>query len=132
MAGQGARPASRTPATPRPPARRPAAVVADAAHSRAPPAPHRQIRELGHGAYGTAVLMRQRQTSELVAVKFIERGTSVSGGGGVVPCRAGQPGPAAIGPGPPLHAGAAAVGSTSMHSSRGASRGGPAGPALPT
>ncbi|KAI7839812.1 hypothetical protein COHA_006433, partial [Chlorella ohadii] len=35
------------------------------------------IRELGHGAYGTAVLMRHRASGELVAVKLIERGAAV-------------------------------------------------------
>lgn len=41
--------------------------------------PHAQIRELGHGAYGTAVLMRNRETGEMVAVKFIERGAQARG-----------------------------------------------------
>ncbi len=43
---------------------------------------HPQIRELGHGAYGTAVLMRHRASGELVAVKLIERGAAVRCNGG--------------------------------------------------
>jgi hypothetical protein len=37
-----------------------------------------QIRDLGSGNFGVAKLMRDKQTNELVAVKFIERGPKVS------------------------------------------------------
>jgi serine/threonine-protein kinase SRK2 len=48
-----------------------------------PPRRHRrplapQIRDLGSGNFGVAKLMRERATNELVAVKFIERGSRVS------------------------------------------------------
>jgi hypothetical protein len=36
-----------------------------------------QIRDLGSGNFGVAKLMRDRRTNELVAVKFIDRGTKV-------------------------------------------------------
>ena len=36
-----------------------------------------QIRDIGSGNFGVAKLMRDKQTSELVAVKFIERGEKV-------------------------------------------------------
>jgi hypothetical protein len=39
--------------------------------------PHAQIRDLGSGNFGVAKLMRDRQTNELVGVKFIERGDRV-------------------------------------------------------
>lgn len=52
-----------------------------AAHCRLPlrtpcAAPLVQIKELGHGAYGTAVLM-QAPDGEMVAVKLLERGAAV-------------------------------------------------------
>ena len=37
-----------------------------------------QIRDLGSGNFGVAKLMRDKQTNELVAVKFIERGPKAS------------------------------------------------------
>ena len=37
----------------------------------------RQIRDIGSGNFGVAKLMRDKQTSEMVAVKFIERGEKV-------------------------------------------------------
>ena len=36
-----------------------------------------QIRDIGSGNFGVAKLMRDKQTGELVAVKFIERGEKV-------------------------------------------------------
>ena len=36
-----------------------------------------QIRDIGSGNFGVAKLMRDKQTGELVAVKFIERGDKV-------------------------------------------------------
>ncbi len=39
--------------------------------------PSPQIRDIGSGNFGVAKLMRDKQTGELVAVKFIERGEKV-------------------------------------------------------
>lgn len=36
------------------------------------------VRDIGSGNFGVARLMRDRQTNELVAVKYIERGEKVS------------------------------------------------------
>lgn len=36
------------------------------------------VRDIGAGNFGVARLMRDRQTNELVAVKYIERGEKVS------------------------------------------------------
>lgn len=36
------------------------------------------VRDIGSGNFGIARLMRDRQTDELVAVKYIERGDKVS------------------------------------------------------
>lgn len=36
-----------------------------------------QVKDIGSGNFGVAKLMRDRQTGELVAVKFIERGEKV-------------------------------------------------------
>lgn len=36
------------------------------------------VRDIGSGNFGVARLMRDRQTDELVAVKYIERGEKVS------------------------------------------------------
>jgi hypothetical protein len=36
-----------------------------------------QIRDIGSGNFGTAKLMRDKRTAELVAVKFIQRGDRV-------------------------------------------------------
>lgn len=36
------------------------------------------VRDIGSGNFGVARLMRDRRTSELVAVKYIERGEKVS------------------------------------------------------
>jgi hypothetical protein len=40
-----------------------------------------QIRDIGSGNFGVARLMRDKVSNELVAVKFIERGSRVSRGG---------------------------------------------------
>lgn len=36
------------------------------------------VKDIGSGNFGVARLMRDRQTNELVAVKYIERGEKVS------------------------------------------------------
>ena len=36
------------------------------------------VRDIGSGNFGVARLMRDKQTDELVAVKYIERGEKVS------------------------------------------------------
>jgi serine/threonine-protein kinase SRK2 len=36
------------------------------------------VREIGAGNFGVAKLMRNKETRELVAMKFIERGNRVS------------------------------------------------------
>ena len=36
------------------------------------------VRDIGYGNFGVARLMRDKQTNELVAVKYIERGEKVS------------------------------------------------------
>lgn len=36
------------------------------------------VRDIGSGNFGVARLMRDRQTNELVAVKYIERGEKVT------------------------------------------------------
>lgn len=38
------------------------------------------VRDIGSGNFGVARLMRDKQTKELVAVKYIERGDKVSFG----------------------------------------------------
>lgn len=38
------------------------------------------VRDIGSGSFGVARLMRDKQTMELVAVKYIERGDKVSFG----------------------------------------------------
>ena len=40
-----------------------------------------QIKDIGSGNFGVAKLMKNKATGELVAVKFIERGEMVRGGG---------------------------------------------------
>lgn len=42
-------------------------------HRPLPPVHAAQVRELGSGAFGTAQLMRDRQSGELVAIKYIPR-----------------------------------------------------------
>jgi hypothetical protein len=37
-----------------------------------------QVRDIGSGNFGVAKLMKDKQTGQLVAVKFIERGDKVS------------------------------------------------------
>lgn len=37
------------------------------------------VKDIGSGNFGVARLMRDKQTRELVAVKYIERGEKVSG-----------------------------------------------------
>jgi len=47
----------------------------------APPLLLLQIRDIGSGNFGVAKLCRARDTGELVAVKYIERGEKVGAGG---------------------------------------------------